>query len=330
MIRDFIIIGGGIAGASASYFLKLKKYNITLFESECLGYGGSGAAGAFLNPKVGKSGELAQLTNSAIDFAIQLYLKDFPEYIHKSTLNHINDGQTIKVDGAVADAHEILKSFTKDIDINFSKVSEIKFDGEFWRVGDEIGKNLILTTGAYPQLIDELYLNIRPVWGERLDITTNRVLNESYHKDISVSQTVDGVVRVGATHFREVLQRDGLDRERLELLREAQSFVELPNSKIIKSYSGVRSASRDYFPIIGRVVDSRETVKRFPQLKNGRKYLAEDYIYYKNLYIFTGLGGYGFSLAPYLADRFVKNLTSGEMFSKNLEPHRFFSRWVKK
>jgi len=330
-LKDFLVIGGGVAGASISYFLQQRGYCVTLFEQHHLGFGGSGAAGAFLNPKVRKRGELSHLVNSAIQYSTQLYLDYFPKYIHQSTLNHINsDSTTTRVSGAVVDADGILKSFTDEVDIKFLKVSDIKFLNGSWRVEGIDGKYLILATGAFPLLIDEPYLRIRPVWGERLDIYSDRVLQESYHKDISISQTVNGVIRVGATHFRGVLERESNPKEREELLREANSIVKLTNSKIVKSYSGVRSASFDFFPILGRVVKSKETIEKFPQIRNGRKYNPNEYIFHRNLFLFTGVGGYGFSLAPYLANIFVDRFENGEMMDNNIEPYRFFSRWVKK
>ena len=284
-----------------------------------------------MNPKVGKSGELSNLINSAIQYSTQLYSKKFPKYIHKSKLNHIfQDGTTEIVNGAIADADDILKSFTQKVDIKFSKVSEITEFQNGWKVDSYFAKNVILSTGAFPQILKEPYLNIRPVWGERLDIKSSTNIYESYHKDISVSQTLNGIIRIGATHHRNILKRVSDEVEKENLVLEAKKIINLENIQISKSYSGVRSASFDYFPIFGKIVDSKKTIEKFPQIRNGQKYSKSEYIFYKNLSIFTGLGGYGFSLAPYLAKIFIDNLKKELSFSKNIEPHRFFTRWVKK
>lgn len=333
MTYDFIVIGGGIAGLSTAYYLSEKNYNTLLIEENYLGFGGSGAAGAFLNPKVDKSGKLAEIVNSAIKFSTDLYSEKFTNNIHKSKLNNIlEDGKSLKLHGAVADANDILKSFSKNIDLEFFKVSDIEFleNHQIWRVENLFAKSIIIATGAFGTIFDEPYLNIRPVWGERLDILSSTILEESFHKNISVSQTINGKIRVGATHFREVLNRESLESEKAELLKEAENIVKLKDVKILTSISGVRSASRDYFPIVGKVVDSEKTIEKFPQIQNGRKYDYRQYIYYKNLYFFSGLGGYGFSLAPYLAKKLVANMETGEMFDRDLEPYRFFERWVKR
>jgi len=219
-----------------------------------------------------------------------------------------------------------LQNFTKNIDVKFSKVSEITENENIWKVNNCFAKNVILSTGAFPQILQEPYLKIRPVWGERLDISSNSILKESFHKDISISQTVQGKIRIGATHFRNILERTADEVERENLILEAKNMVNLESVKILKIYSGVRSASFDYFPIFGKMVDSNKTIAKLPQIINGRKYPNSEYHYYKNLHIFSGLGGYGFSIAPYLANLFSENIE----IPNSVKPHRFFSRWVKK
>jgi tRNA 5-methylaminomethyl-2-thiouridine biosynthesis bifunctional protein len=330
LIYDFIVVGGGIAGASISYFLKKYGFSVLILEAKSLGYGGSGAAGAFLNWKLDKDGELASLTNSAIDFSLLLYSKYFPNNIHKTPLNlHIND-EIVKSISAIVDTEDILLNLTKDIRVEQIDVKNIERVGEKWIVDKFEGKNIFLTTGAFPSLVEEPYLKIRPIWGQRVDIETSTKLGESHHKNISISPEIRGRVRIGATHHRYILNRDIDYSESEQLVEEAKGVVDFKEAKIVQHYGGARSGSTDYFPILGRVVNSSETVQKFPQIRHGRAYPPEEYIYYKNLYLFTGLGGYGYSLAPYLASKFVENLELGKEMGKSIEPYRFFKRWVKK
>ncbi|HIO71260.1 MAG TPA: FAD-dependent oxidoreductase [Campylobacterales bacterium] len=320
---DYIVVGGGIAGLSIAYLLQSRNYSVLLFEAEKIGSGGSGAAGAFLFPKVGKQGELAHLINSAINFSINFYLNHFPKYIHLSKLQYVDTNSI--VDGAVVDADEVLESMGRNIDIAFSRISKIEETSNGWRIEDIESRNLILATGAFPTLVDEPYIKVRPVWGERIDITSDRYLNNSYHDEISISQTINGKIRIGATHFRNILHRDSSILEQEKLLNRAKKIVDLGNTSIVGSYSGVRSASHDYFPIFGKVVNSQKTIEKFPNIVHGKKYREDEYIYYPNLYIWTGLGGYGFSLAPYLSSLFLSN-----RLPAIVQPHRRFSRWVRK
>ena len=291
-----------------------------------MGFGGSGAAGAFLNPK-SKKGELTQLTNSAINFAINFYSQILPKSIHKSQLKHIFPDNSFQIlNGAVVDVPPVLEFLTAKVKKVFEKVEEIKYADKVWKINSFQAKHLILATGAFPQnFLNEEFINIRPVWGERLDIEIDKKLTQIVHKKILVSQTVNGIVRVGATHFRNVFEREFNEQEQIELCNEAKEIAEFDSCKIIKVYSGVRSASFDYFPIIGQIVNSQKTIAKFPQLKHGRKYPEKEFIFYPNLTIFNGMGGYGFSLAPYLANLFAQN-----KLPKNVIPTRYFNRWVKK
>ena len=58
---DTIIIGAGIAGCSTAYALQQKGQKVLLADrSGTAASGGSGAAGAFVSPKIGKGGPLQQ------------------------------------------------------------------------------------------------------------------------------------------------------------------------------------------------------------------------------------------------------------------------------
>jgi tRNA 5-methylaminomethyl-2-thiouridine biosynthesis bifunctional protein len=250
-----------------------------------------------------------------------------PKNIQKSQLKHIFHDNSFQIlNGGVVDVPPVLEFLTAKVKKVFEKVEEIKYADEVWKVNSFQAKHLILATGAFPQnFLNEEFIKIRPVWGERLDIETDKKLTQIVHKKISVSQTVNGIVRVGATHFRNIFERESNKKEQIELCNDAKKIAEFNNCKIIKVYSGVRSASFDYFPIIGQIVNSKETIAKFPQLKHGRKYSEKEFIFYPNLTIFNGMGGYGFSLAPYLANLFVQN-----NLPKNVIPTRYFTRWVKK
>ena len=82
-IYDLAIIGAGITGCTLAYFCKEKNI-ILLDRASAPATGGSGAAGAFISPKLGKKSALLELTNSAFTIASQFYSKNFPKYFDKS------------------------------------------------------------------------------------------------------------------------------------------------------------------------------------------------------------------------------------------------------
>ena len=68
---DSIIIGAGIAGASTAHALTQKGQKVLVFDKKGIASGGSGAAGAFVSPKIGKGSPLQTLTNEAFSFSKQ-------------------------------------------------------------------------------------------------------------------------------------------------------------------------------------------------------------------------------------------------------------------
>lgn len=86
---DAIIIGGGIAGVSLAYWLAHFQQRVLLFDERGIAGGGSGAAGAFINPKVSIGGALMQLVNLAHAFSHDFYATEFADYFHPFSLLHL-------------------------------------------------------------------------------------------------------------------------------------------------------------------------------------------------------------------------------------------------
>ncbi len=83
-IYDTIIIGAGIAGATVAYALTQQNQKVLVLDKNGIASGGSGAAGAFVSPKIGKGSVLQTLTNEAFVFARDFYEKTCPEYFHQT------------------------------------------------------------------------------------------------------------------------------------------------------------------------------------------------------------------------------------------------------
>ena len=52
-VYDTIIIGAGIAGATTAHMLTQKGQSVLVLDKNGIASGGSGAAGAFVSPKIG-------------------------------------------------------------------------------------------------------------------------------------------------------------------------------------------------------------------------------------------------------------------------------------
>jgi glycine/D-amino acid oxidase-like deaminating enzyme len=106
--------------------------------------------------------------------------------------------------------------------------------------------------------------------------------------------------------------------------------MELKDIKVIKEVAGARASSVDYFPMIGKIINSKKTILDFPYLKNGTNVQNERFTRYDNLYILNGVGGRGFVLAPYLANLLVENIVNHKPIDESLKVDRLFKREIKK
>jgi len=366
---NYIIIGAGIAGCSVSYELASRgEKNILLIDKNSSVSGGaSGAAGAFLSPLLGKPNRLKDLVTKSLRYSTNFYLtkfnflisncgttripkneedeKKFEQYIPYMDFRYTKDekgyffsiGSVVSSIGMCKAMSTCFSSTTKKIKTKFDyEVKSIKYDGEYWYLDDQIKtKKLILTTGATNDLLDQFYLNIRAVWGRRIDITTSTNLDHNYHKSCSISKSfkVDDNsyrVSIGATHHRRYEEILDKTKEHELLLQRANDIVKLEDINIIKEYMGARACSNDYLPIVGEIIDSKKTIDEFPHLKNGTYVNSSRFTRFENLYILNGVGGRGFVLSPYLAKQLVDNILDGVPIDEDITTDRLFIREVKR
>ncbi|MEA1920224.1 MAG: FAD-dependent oxidoreductase, partial [Campylobacterota bacterium] len=87
---DVAIIGAGINGAALAYFLSQQGKKVAIFDGGGIASGGSGAAGAFISPKIAKGGDLKAISDEAFDFSLDFYKQNFTEYITIAPLLHLS------------------------------------------------------------------------------------------------------------------------------------------------------------------------------------------------------------------------------------------------
>ncbi len=262
--------------------------------------------------------------------------------------------------GAQVFSYEMCKKITEEIETKFNyDVEHIKYIDGFWILNDEIKtKNLILTTGSDISLIEEDYFNIRAVWGQRIDISTTSCIGFNYHKECSISTSYNKLsnnlykASIGATHHRfdsslehnsnlyknpnkENIEAIGYTQELYksdtsELLEKANDIRELKDVKILKTYFAPRASSVDYFPLVGPLINSKETLNMFPYLKNGTNVKSDRFIKYDNLFVLNGVGGRGFVLSPYLAKKLVDFIKENRELPDEIKVDRVFKKWVRR
>lgn len=371
-IYDTAIIGAGINGCCTAHFLSQAGSDVVLVDQEGVAAGGSGAAGAFISPKFTKGGRLKELLEEAYLFSLAFYTAHFPEHIQKAKLLQIANSQenearlnafkettTLKFsedrseieplltpyakqfaslvleEGGVVDAQAMCAALAEGIAFHHEKVSSLHYSEGVWQVGEVRAKRVVLATGSYDFVVNIPYLELRRVWGHRIDVKTTTQVPYSIHHHLSISpSSSDGVVAIGATHNLHFnpFGESGYDfaEGRKELLEKALKSVKLENVEVIKDYVGLRSGSNDYLPIVGNVVDAGKTMNDDFNPFAVKKMDARDFTYYPELYMVNGSGGYGFVLAPYLAKQLSGHILRKSDFEQDLVPSRFFRRWVNK
>ena len=369
---DAIIIGAGINGCCSAYFLHRAGLRVALVDEAGIASGGSGAAGAFISPKISKAGELKEIMGEAHAEALAFYTANFPEFTLTKPLLHIANSpqeggkvtafkrestleQTAMSEGlrsllsdealqcesiyfshgAVVDAQGVCCALSNGVDFFCFKAENITHQNSTWHVGELRAKHLILSIGAYPKLLPIDYVGLRGIWGHRIDIQTSTAIPSILHHHVSISPTTkEGIVAIGATHDVHYSPFSGEPYEREEgrkiLLKKASKTLKLNNINIMKDYMGLRSGSNDYLPMLGRLVESDATLQKYPHMRHGESIDPSEYIYYPNLTMINGSGGYGFVLAPYLAKRLKEYIVDGVSIDPILSPSRFFPRWAKR
>jgi tRNA 5-methylaminomethyl-2-thiouridine biosynthesis bifunctional protein len=265
-----------------------------------------------------------------------LDLKSLPSKVLDTLKPHAKSMQHISLDAGVVDAKATCQEMIKGAVFKKERVESLEYDDGLWVINETYSaKDVVLATGAYEQIIKEPYLKLRGVWGHRIDIKTTTKNLYSIHQEVSISPSKDGVLAIGATHnvhYHPQTSTKPYDVEegRAELLQKASKTLNLENVEVIKDYMGLRSGSFDYIPIVGSLVLSSETMASKNIRFKTKKPLFDEYVYYPNLYMINGNGGYGFVLAPYLAKMLKDKILSDKKISDRLSPARFFARWAKK
>jgi len=265
-----------------------------------------------------------------------LELKEPAREFLDSLSEYARSFENICLDAGVVNAQAMCMAMSKSAKFKKEKVETLVYDDEMWVINETYSaKSILLATGAYEGVIKEPYIKLRGVWGHRIDIKTSTFNRYSLHQNVSISPSSDGVLAIGATHnvhYHPQTTTEPYDIEagRAELLEKAAKTINLEDVEVIKDYTGLRSGSFDYMPIVGSLVLSTETLASKSIRFKVKKPNFDEYTYYPNLYMINGNGGYGFVLAPYLAKMLNKHIFSGEKINDRLSPARFFARYAKK
>ncbi len=368
---DVAVIGAGVCGCSATYFLTEAGLRVALIDGDGIASGGSGAAGAFVSPKFVKSGPVKEVSEAAFEFSLQFYKDHFREFTCISELLHLanNDLCNARVkyfkehtafgqistdpsllnrlnpearkyehislqECALVDSKEICEAMAKKAVFFKYHVTALEHKNGVWSVDGIEAKTVVLTTGAHKHLVDVPYFTPRAIFGHRINIKTTTKNPVNIHQFVSISKSSEeGIIAIGATHdvhYNPLQSEQAYDysKGRAELIEKATRTLPLENIELLNDYVGMRSASIDHLPLVGAVVNAEKTIEKLPNILKKKKYNIKEYDYYKNLYMINGVGGYGFVLAPYLAQMLCSDIILNEPIESKLLPSRFLRRWL--
>jgi len=346
MVYDFVVIGAGIAGSSIAYFLKDKK--VLVVDKAGICNKASNAAGAFLYPKVGFNTKYTKFVNEALLYSFEFYKKlginthkdgvlilprdekdieKFKEYEKTFILDYQNkdDGFFFK-DGGFVDSEEVCYKLLENIEFKQIEISKIEKKEYFILNGKIQTKNIILAT-AWENVIEIPYIKIRPVWGQRIEIKTQIKPEYNYHKNCSISKNINGIVKIGATHERRWSDKLPDEENNKILLQKANEIINI-DGNIYSMKAGMRAGSIDYFPIIGKIIDSDKTLEKYPETKKGR--IPKEVFYKEGIYIINGGGGRGFSNYVYVAKKLSEYILNDQKIEDFLDSKRLFIKWARK
>lgn len=355
---DHLIIGGGIAGASVAYFLKRNGAKVAIVDDTGFAGQASLAAGAFINPVMGKPSKFKDFADEAFRFSVDFYSQNFPKLFNKcgSLVYPKNEktkeeyealskyipsnysfedvpplGAFFVKDSGLINPKVLIDAMLEGVERYEAHIDMLTKDGEVWRVGELSAKNIILAEGAAKSIMDEPYLHTQlyGLWGQKSKIKTFANLPHIISSKVHIV-AIEGGLAIGATHIRAdepiPLNRD----DTLHLIEEAKEVISIGDFEVTEEAGGMRSASIDHFPLAGAVYDSAKTIERFPSLAHGARLSSESPSGYGGLYIHTGHGSRAFILAPYTAKLLAEHITANTPIQKEIDPARLLFRYFKK
>lgn len=355
---DHLIIGGGIAGASVAYFLKQSGQKVAIADDTGFASQASLAAGAFINPVMGKPSKFKTFADDAFRFSVSFYSKNFPELFNRcgSLIYPKNErsreeffalaqyipseyefmdidriGAFLVKDSGIINPAALIDAMLEGVEKMDLRIASIKKEGSAWSAEGIMAKNVILAQGATAPVIDEPYLSsqITRLWGQKCKIKTDAVLERNISSKVHIAQ-IDGGLAIGATHIRSETPIAINREDSLALIGQAKEVVEIPDFDVIEEVGGMRCASIDHFPIAGAVYDSKTTLGRFPSLIHGARLSSEAPAKHENLYIHTGHGSRAFILAPYTAKLLADSILGKSHIESSVDPARLLFRFFKK
>ena len=253
------------------------------------------------------------------------------------------DGYLYK-DAAVVNPSEVCNKLIEGCDFYTQDVQELIYKDNNYLIGGLKAKNIILTQGVNAPIVNYPYVNISPVFGVKIDVKSSTKIPFNMHKSISISaDKQDCTISIGATkqnHYGERLVctttcdkcqfYTNNDKEDIKsLLNQADELIDLQDLEVIEIHRGARATIKGYFPVVGKIINYENSIKKYPSIKDGTKIPGDLLEYYPNIYTVNGLGSRGFVFGPYLANILKENILDDIDIPKEISLEKHFYKMAR-
>ena len=144
-------------------------------------------------------------------------------------------------------------------------------------------------------------LPFAPVKGEILEVKQDFCPEYILNRGVFRVHLGDQIHRVGSTYTKHDLDLGPTDSAKQEILERLHDLVKIPPDGIVSHKIGIRPATRDRKPFLGK----------HPKQES--------------VYIFNGFGAKGVSLIPYFSKMMTLHLTEQKPISKEVDIARYFT-----
>ncbi|MEB2782118.1 FAD-dependent oxidoreductase [Algoriphagus sp. C2-6-M1] len=145
------------------------------------------------------------------------------------------------------------------------------------------------------------FLPFAPVKGEILEVKQEFTPDYVVNRGVFRVHLGQGVHRVGSTYTKHDLEIGATNAAKMEILEKLTDLVRLPVGEIISHKTGIRPATRDRKPFLG-------------------KHPTE-----VGVYLFNGFGAKGVSLIPYFSELMVAYLLNNKAIDPEVDIARYFN-----
>ncbi len=367
---DTIVIGAGIAGCCTAFMLQKKGQKVLLVDrSATAATGGSGAAGAFVSPKIGKGSPLQTLTNEAFHFAKDFYLKHFPDHFHQTGVIRIpkdlEDADKFEIYEMHNDSkyHWVEKSELEDLGI-YNAEKSFLFEEAGVCDAPEMCAGILEQVSFKQFDIKELEHN-GTNWillnAARLTLNAqNIVLSTGYQNDLFDMRYmgVKGTWGSRGDYSSDLDLKVSIHKS-ISVSANVHGIIKI-GATHVKSKEACMTCDgeplKGLFETASQMVDSSDFVLKetFCGMRAGSKdyfplagkvidvpFMLQTYPaivrgakppvkHMANLFICNGVGGRGFVFAPLMAEWLSEMIVENKEIDKRVDPDRLFLKWCRK